>query len=62
MVDENYEIRVDHFSDIRYLPSHGPLVPLPWGGQRGMDTTANHCKTEGNNHFNKAEYYLAIDW
>ncbi|KAL2866146.1 TPR domain protein [Aspergillus lucknowensis] len=61
MADENYGIRVDHLSDIRFLPSHDPLVPSSWGGQHGMDTTANCCKTKGNNHFNKAEYYLAID-
>ncbi|KAL2810626.1 hypothetical protein BJX63DRAFT_444568 [Aspergillus granulosus] len=61
MADENYGIRVDHLSDIRILPSHDPLVPLSWGGRRGMDPTASYCKAKGNDHFNKGQYYLAID-
>lgn len=62
MADGNYGIRVDHLSDIRFLPSHDPLVPVSWGGRRGMNQTASYCKTKGNDHFNKGQYYLAIDW
>lgn len=62
MADENYGIRVDHLSDLRFLPSHDPLVPVSWGGRRGMDQTASYCKTKANDHFNKGQYYLAIDW
>ncbi|GLA27457.1 hypothetical protein AnigIFM63326_004664 [Aspergillus niger] len=62
MADENHGIRVDHLSDLRFLPSHDPLVPVSWGGRREMDLTASYCKTKGNDHFNKGQYYLAIDW
>ncbi|KAL2839285.1 hypothetical protein BJY01DRAFT_250596 [Aspergillus pseudoustus] len=62
MADKNYGIRVDHLSDVKFLPSDDPLVPLSWGHRCEIDATANHCKTKGNNHFNKAEYYLAINW
>ncbi|KIA75674.1 hypothetical protein HK57_00535 [Aspergillus ustus] len=62
MADENYGIRVDHLSDVKVLLSSDPLVPLSWQGRREMDATANDYKTKGNDHFNKAEYYLAIDW
>jgi hypothetical protein len=32
-----------------------------WKLRHRMDATANHCRTKGNEHFNKAEYYLAIE-
>lgn len=61
MADGNYGMRVDHLSDIRFLPDHDSLIPLGWGGQRAMDASANYHKIRGNNCFNRNEHHVAIN-
>ncbi|KAL5336632.1 hypothetical protein BJX70DRAFT_409815 [Aspergillus crustosus] len=62
MADGDYGLRVDHLSDIRFVPEHDILVPSLWRGIEGDDNSADYWKAKGNGHFNKAEYDLAIDF
>ena len=58
-----YGIRVDHLSDITYLPAHDERVPEPWRLEfTDNGISAGAWKKKGNNHFSKSEYHLAIDW
>ncbi|KAL3474787.1 hypothetical protein BJX99DRAFT_271504 [Aspergillus californicus] len=62
MTDGDHGLRVDHLSDVVFLPVHDLRVPSSWRRQlTGSDTSANFWKTKGNDHFNKASYHLAID-
>ncbi|RJE27509.1 hypothetical protein PHISCL_00095 [Aspergillus sclerotialis] len=62
MADGQCGIRVDHLSDIKFLPEHDGLVPLAWRPQiMEEDITANDWKIKGNDLFNKGSYYLAIE-
>lgn len=58
-----YGIRVDHLSDVVYLPAHDERVPESWRLEfTDNRTSAGAWKKKGNNHFSKSEYHLAIDW
>ncbi|PWY94976.1 SET domain-containing protein [Aspergillus sclerotioniger CBS 115572] len=61
MADGDCGWRVDHLSDIWFIPDHDPLVPFVWRSQPDTHASAASWKTKGNGHFNKAAYYLAID-
>ncbi|KAL2824205.1 hypothetical protein BDW59DRAFT_180299 [Aspergillus cavernicola] len=62
MSDGDYGLRVDHLSDVTFVPGHDPRVPPSWRQQlTENDASSNSWKTNGNNHFNKASYHLAID-
>ena len=63
VADGNYAIRVDHLSDITFVPGYHPIMPLAWRA-KVMDTEvpANDWKVAGNDNFNQGKYYLAIDW
>lgn len=63
MVDGNYGLRVDHLSDIMFLPKHDSLVPLSWRPRvMEEDAPADDWKVKGNDYFNKAGYLSAIEW
>ncbi|RAL00975.1 TPR domain protein [Aspergillus ibericus CBS 121593] len=62
MADGDYGLRVDHLSDIRFIPDHDPLVPSAWKGRSKGHASAGFWKIKGNDFFNQAAYYLAIDW
>ena len=63
MAEGTYGIRVDHLSDVVYLPAHDERVPEPWRLEfTDNRTSAGAWKKKGNNHFSKSEYHLAIDW
>ncbi|KAJ9195287.1 hypothetical protein DTO027B5_6494 [Paecilomyces variotii] len=61
MADGNCGLRVDHLSDIRFIPEYDPLVPSVWRGRPEDHASAMFWKTKGNGLFDKAAYYLAID-
>lgn len=62
MADGNCGLRVDHLSDIRFIPEYDPLVPSVWRDRPEDHASAMFWKTKGNGLFDKAAYYLAIDW
>ncbi|PYI07190.1 hypothetical protein BO78DRAFT_341620 [Aspergillus sclerotiicarbonarius CBS 121057] len=61
MADGDYGLRVDHLSDIRFIPDHDPLVPSVWRGRPKHHASADFWKTKGNSFFSQAAYHLAID-
>ena len=62
MADGDYGIRVDHLSDVRFLPAYDDLVPLSWRERvTEEDLTANDWKTTGNHLFKQGNYLQAID-
>lgn len=61
MADGDYGLRVDHLSDIRFIPDNDPLVPSVWRGRLEKHASAGIWKTKGNDFFNQAAYHLAID-
>ncbi|KAL4861266.1 hypothetical protein BDV12DRAFT_204184 [Aspergillus spectabilis] len=63
MSDDDYGIWVNHLSDIKFIPEHSDLVPLPWKERvTEIGTSANDWKVKGNKHFKESRYQLAIDW
>lgn len=63
MSDGNYGIRVDHLSDIVYLPTYDQRVTGYWRIDLPIQlTSAISWKEKGNEDFRKARYYLAIEW
>ncbi|KAE8381346.1 hypothetical protein BDV26DRAFT_278907 [Aspergillus bertholletiae] len=61
MADGDCGLRVDHLSDIRFIPDYDQLVPSVWRGGPKGHTSADIWKITGNDYFKKASYYLAID-
>lgn len=62
MPDGDCGMRVDHLSDIKFVPEFDSLVPLEWRPQiMEEDISANDWKMKGNDLFNKASYHLAIE-
>ncbi|RAL12407.1 uncharacterized protein BO97DRAFT_434384 [Aspergillus homomorphus CBS 101889] len=56
-------LRVDHPSDLRILPDHDILVPMPWRQQvSSPEMGAMHWETKGNDAINEGDYRCAIDW
>ena len=63
MSDEDYGIRVDHLSDVIYLPMHDQRVPSRWQPRfTDYDMSVQAWKTKGNEYFNASKYHFAIDW
>ncbi|KAJ5324338.1 hypothetical protein N7476_002938 [Penicillium atrosanguineum] len=62
MADGDYGLRVDHLSDVRFIPEFGSLVPLSWRKRITEDGDfSNSWKMRGNDFFNQADYHLAIE-
>ncbi|KAK2805127.1 hypothetical protein FQN50_006372 [Emmonsiellopsis sp. PD_5] len=60
--DGSFGFRVDHLSDVSFLPDHDPRIPLSWRRQHpASGTSADDWKLKGNDYFNKGGYKLAID-
>lgn len=63
MADGDYGLRVDHLSDVRFIPEFDDLVPLCWRKRvTEDDDSSNYWKLRGNEHFEQARYRLAIEW
>lgn len=63
MADGDLGIRVDHPSDIMFVPEFDELIPLSWrkGSIKG-DEDSSFWKAKGNDHFKHGEYWSAIQW
>ncbi|CAG8907154.1 unnamed protein product [Penicillium egyptiacum] len=61
MADGDYGIRVDHLSDVRFIPEFDDLVPLSWR-KRVMqaDENPSSWKARGSEHFGQGDYRSAI--
>jgi len=62
MSDGDYGIRVDHLSDVIYLPMYDERVPKSWQqrfAEHGVSASA--LKTKGNDFFNDFKYQAAIE-
>ncbi|KAL4954649.1 hypothetical protein BDW69DRAFT_205064 [Aspergillus filifer] len=63
MGDGGHGIRVDHLSDIIFLPKHDLRVPALWGPRViNVDVSADDWKNKGNIQFNAGHYSLAIEF
>lgn len=63
MADGDYGIRVDHLSDVWFVPEFDDLVPLSWRESvTGSDENATSWKVKGSEHFSQGDYRSAIQW
>lgn len=63
MADGDYGIRVDHLSDLVFLPGFDERVPLSWRARTSPDENSSaFWKERGNEFFEQAFYRFAIDW
>ena len=62
--DGNYVIRVDHLSDLIFIPDFDERVPLPWRSRIPAENVNSPAfwKERGNVFFKQARYELAIQW
>jgi hypothetical protein len=60
MSDGDYGIRVDHLSDVIYLPMYDQRVPNRWQVAENHGS-ASAWKAKGNDYFNESKYYDAIE-
>ena len=61
--DGGYAIRVDHLSDVIFLPKHDERIPNCWQPRLvEIVTSANEWKETGNAYFYKSEFREALDW
>ncbi|KAJ5335470.1 hypothetical protein N7452_007873 [Penicillium brevicompactum] len=61
MVDGEYGIRVDHPSDVSFVPQFDHLVPLSWRDRvSDADEDAFSWKVEGSEYFNQNDFRSAI--
>lgn len=62
MSDGSHGLRVDHLSDVVFLPANDKRIPVAWRQKPNHNGTALAWKAQGSNHFNKSEYRSAIEW
>ncbi|KAJ5738057.1 hypothetical protein N7493_001212 [Penicillium malachiteum] len=61
MADGDYGIRVDHISDIWFIPEFDDLVPLLWRSRVVQDEqSASFWKAKGNEYFGQGDHRSAI--
>ncbi|KAK3896491.1 hypothetical protein C8A05DRAFT_39969, partial [Staphylotrichum tortipilum] len=60
MLDGSYGLRVDHLSDVVFLPANDERIPAAWRRIPDHSGTALAWKAQGNQHFNRSEYRSAI--
>ncbi|KAJ5610508.1 TPR domain protein [Penicillium lagena] len=65
MADGGYGIRIDHLSDIKFVPGYDRLVPPSWRKRPGkmeiLRMSAHDWRVVGNDFFNKSGYQSAVD-
>lgn len=62
MADGNHGIRIDHLSDVIYLPMFDKRVSDGWRSRIAeLNVSASDWKTKGNHHFKKSKYSAAIN-
>lgn len=63
MANKDYGIRVDHLSDVVYLPIFDERVPMCWQPRLvELNVPAKSWKMKGNEYYKQSKYYAAIDW
>ncbi|GAB1213361.1 hypothetical protein ATERTT37_002510 [Aspergillus terreus] len=63
MADGDYGIRVDHVSDVMFLPECDDRIPLPWRTRIAHDDgSPSFWKERGNVLFNQGNYRGALQW
>ncbi|KAJ6118364.1 hypothetical protein N7471_013831 [Penicillium samsonianum] len=61
MADGDYGIRVDHLSDVWFIPEFDDLVPFSWRKRvTQADENASSWKAKGSEHFDQGDYRSAI--
>jgi hypothetical protein len=62
MADGDYGLRVDHLSDVIYLPHFDERIPGCWQPRVvEYNLSASAWKMKGNNHFYESKYDIAIE-
>lgn len=62
MADSDYGIRIDHPSDLTYVPINDQRVPSCWQPRvKDLKISAEDLRIQGNNHFNDSNYEAAIE-
>ncbi|KAJ5097335.1 hypothetical protein N7456_008056 [Penicillium angulare] len=62
MADGNYGIRVDHLSDVNFVPKFHDLIPYSWREKvTEIDESPESWKEKGNKFFRQASYRAAIE-
>lgn len=62
MADGSHGIRIDHLSDVIYLPIFDERIPDDWQPRLvEHNVTVSDWKTKGNHYFNKSKYSAAIN-
>ncbi|KAH6641429.1 hypothetical protein F5144DRAFT_133266 [Chaetomium tenue] len=61
MADGSHGLRVDHLSDVVFLPANDKRIPVAWRRKPNHSSTALAWKAQGSNHFNQSEYRSAIE-
>lgn len=64
MADGDFGIRVDHISDIIFVPGFDERIPLFWRAriQSVEEGLPIFWKERGNDFFQESRYYFAIQW
>lgn len=63
MADGDYGIRVDHLSDLIFVPDFDERVPLSWRARISpVEDSPAFWKERGNEFFEETRYLFAIQW
>ena len=63
MSDGNYGVRIDHITDLIWLPHDDDKIPLLWRPRfQELDKTADKWRQEGNAAVNAKDYSKAVLW
>ncbi|KAG9229870.1 TPR domain protein [Amylocarpus encephaloides] len=62
MSDGDYGLRMDHPSDLIYIPKNDQRIPSCWQPRvKELEVSAEHLRMQGNNYFNAFNYQAAIE-
>jgi hypothetical protein len=63
MADGDYGLRIDHPSDLIYVPKDDLRVPSIWqlSGRKEPGFSADSLRMEGNKYFNESNYQAALE-
>ncbi|KAK4197545.1 hypothetical protein QBC40DRAFT_333364 [Triangularia verruculosa] len=61
--DGGYGLRVDHLSDVVFLPAHDGRIPFCWHSEltNPQHKSADYWKTKGNDCFRQSKYLAAVE-
>ncbi|KAJ6016560.1 hypothetical protein N7540_011151 [Penicillium herquei] len=63
MADGDYGIRVDHISDVWFIPEFDNMIPISWRSRvTQAEDDASFWKTRGNEHFDQGDHRSAIQY